>query len=135
MTRTMGGSCLCGAVRFDVVGEVQGFYLCHCSRCRKDTGSAHAANLFTAAVAIDWRSGRENVRTYRVPETRHQKSFCVTCGSAVPSLQVEGDLLMIPAGCIDGAISRRPDAHICLASRADWDDRLENVAGIEGVPG
>jgi hypothetical protein len=41
------GSCLCGAVRFEVEGEFQRFYLCHCGHCRKDTGSApHAANLF-----------------------------------------------------------------------------------------
>jgi hypothetical protein len=39
------GSCLCGAVRFEVEGDFQQFYLCHCGRCRNDSGSAHAANL------------------------------------------------------------------------------------------
>ena len=135
MTRTMVGSCLCGTVRFEIAGDVQGFYLCHCTRCRKDTGSAHAANLFATDATIDWLSGRENVRTYRVPETRHQKSFCITCGSAVPSVQSEGDLMMIPAGSLDEGIARRPDAHICLSSRADWDDRLEDIPRLEGLPG
>ena len=39
------GSCLCGEVRFEVTGDFERFFLCHCGRCRKDTGSAHAANL------------------------------------------------------------------------------------------
>jgi hypothetical protein len=46
MTQTVTGSCLCGAVSFEVSGAFDSFFLCHCSRCRKDTGSAHAANLF-----------------------------------------------------------------------------------------
>ncbi len=45
------GSCLCGAVRFRIEGEFERFYLCHCSHCRKDTGSAHAAGQFLAVPA------------------------------------------------------------------------------------
>jgi hypothetical protein len=126
MTRMTEGSCLCGTVTFRIAGEFEAFYLCHCGRCRKDTGSAHAANLFSASASVEWLSGEGSVRTYRVPDTRHQKSFCVACGSALPRLEPDGSLV-VPAGSLDDAITIRPNAHIFVASRAQWDDRLEEV--------
>ena len=38
MSNKHSGSCLCGAVRFEVAGDFERFYLCHCEHCRKDTG-------------------------------------------------------------------------------------------------
>ncbi len=134
MTQT-AGSCLCGEVRFEISGKFQSFYLCHCSRCRKGTGSAHAANLFAPGATIVWNAGEERVRTYQVPGTRHQRSFCADCGSPVPRVQMGGALLVVPAGTIDTPISIRPNAHICCADRAEWDDRLEEVPSFDGLPG
>ena len=51
------GSCLCGTVRFEIKGDFDSFYLCHCQYCQKDTGSAHAANLFSQSAKLVWRSG------------------------------------------------------------------------------
>ena len=45
---TLKGSCLCGAVRYEVSGDLQRFYHCHCKRCRKSTGTGHASNLMLA---------------------------------------------------------------------------------------
>lgn len=132
--KTAHGSCLCGTVRFQVSGDFDAFFLCHCARCRKDTGSAHAANLFSSTAVLSWVSGQESVRTYRLPETRHEKSFCVHCGSALPTVQ-EGGLLVVPAGSLDSAVEARPNAHICCASRADWDQDLEQLPAMEGLPG
>lgn len=134
MTSTTAGSCLCGTVQFQISGEFEAFFLCHCKRCRKDTGSAHAANLFSATATLNWVSGQESVRTYRVPETRHEKSFCVQCGSALPGVQSVG-VLAVPAGSLDGAIDIRPNAHICFSSRAEWDEHLENIPKLDGLPG
>ena len=128
------GSCLCGAVRFEVEGDFQSFFLCHCSRCRKDTGSAHAANLFSTSAKVRFLSGEDRVKTYRVPGTRHEKSFCSECGSALPRVQMNGALLVVPAGSLDTAIDARPNAHICVASRANWDRTLEGVPRLDHLP-
>ncbi len=128
------GSCLCGAVRFEVLGDFERFFLCHCGRCQKDTGSAHAANLFSSTAAIKWLSGEAKVKTFRVPSTRHEKSFCSECGSAVPRIQMNGALVVVPAGSLDSAIEIQPDAHIFVASRAGWDRRLEDVPKIDELP-
>ena len=84
------GSCLCGAVSFRIDGAFEGFFLCHCQRCRKDTGSAHAANLFSTGATLTWLSGTDDVVVYDLPETRHGKSFCRKCGSALARFLMYG---------------------------------------------
>ena len=125
MTSRHAGSCLCGAVRFSIEGEFERFYLCHCSHCRKDTGSAHAANLFSATARLQWLSGGDKVTTYALPATRHTRCFCPICGSALP--HAAGEFLAVPAGSLDTDVRRRPDAHIFVTSRASWDKALEDI--------
>jgi hypothetical protein len=132
--KTYSGSCLCGAVRFEIEGEFERFYLCHCEHCRKDTGSAHAANLFSSTAAVKWISGDSNVRQFNLPATRHGKSFCCTCGSALPNVQMNGALLVVPAGSLDSKVLLRPDAHIFTSSRASWDDALERIPTVDRFP-
>jgi hypothetical protein len=129
------GSCQCGAVRFEITGDFEHFFLCHCGRCRKDTGSAHAANLFSSQANLTWLSGEKLVKTYRVPGSRHEKSFCTECGAAMPRQQTEGAMLVVPAGSLDTPVNRRPTAHIAMADSADWDNGLETVRKLEGMPG
>lgn len=135
MAYTSVGSCLCGDVKFEISGDLEKFFLCHCKRCRKDTGSAHSANLFSSTAKLFWVSGLENVQTYKVPGTRHEKSFCYRCGSALPSVQLEGAVVVVPAGSLDSTIEIRPSAHICFESRADWEARSEDIEKFNGLPG
>ncbi|SLN31632.1 GFA family protein [Oceanibacterium hippocampi] len=135
MDHVAEGSCLCGRVAFRISGAFERFFLCHCKRCRKGTGSAHAANLFAPAGRLDWLSGADLVSTYRVADTRHQRSFCSACGSAVPNKRANGAGLVVPAGCLDSAVALRPDAHIFDADRAEWDAHLEDVPRLPGRPG
>ena len=132
MSNQYSGSCLCGEVRFEIEGEFERFYLCHCGYCRKDTGSAHAANLFSSTATLKWLSGAGNVRQFNLPATRHSKCFCGTCGSALPIMQMNGELLVVPAGSLNSEVVIRPNAHIFVSSRAGWDDSLDRVPTIDG---
>src|SRR5689334_2433377 len=134
MSNEYSGSCLCGGVRFEIDGEFERFYLCHCEHCRKDTGSAHAANLFSTNAALRWVSGEDKVRQFNLPSTRHSRNFCSTCGSALPIVQMDGKLLVVPAGSLNSEVSIRPDAHIFTSSRAGWDDVLEKIPSIDRFP-
>ena len=127
------GSCLCGNAKFEVVGKFDGFYLCHCQHCQKDTGSAHAANLFSNSAKLTWLAGSDAVTTFTLPGTRHKKSFCKFCGSALPTNHEEG-LLAIPAGCLDTEVSTPPTAHIFTASKAVWTTGLGDVPEFERLP-
>lgn len=128
------GSCLCGRVRFEVTGDFERFYLCHCEYCRKDTGSAHAANLFTSTGKLIWLSGTDMIKTFTLPSTRHTRSFCLECGSALPSTQMNGTLVVVPAGSLNTEVPMRPTAHIFGSSRASWDQGLESCPSAERFP-
>ncbi|GHG94034.1 GFA family protein [Pseudodonghicola xiamenensis] len=134
MTELTTGSCLCGTVAFQVAGDFDRFFLCHCSRCRKVTGSAHAANLFSVTATLTWLAGEDRIKTFKVPGTRFEKSFCMDCGSALPVVRENGIGMMVPAGSLDSSLSIRPNAHIFCASRADWDDHLDLVQQVDGLP-
>jgi hypothetical protein len=134
MNTKHSGSCLCGAVYFDIEGEFERFFLCHCEHCRKDTGSAHAANLFSSSATLKWTAGEQNITRFTLPGTRHSRSFCRVCGSALPTVQMNGALLVVPAGSLNSEVRIKPDAHIFVSSRASWDNALESVPRIEKLP-
>ncbi|TRZ41832.1 GFA family protein [Robertkochia solimangrovi] len=128
------GSCLCKGVKFKITGVFESFYLCHCRYCRKDTGSAHGANLFSSSAKIEWLRTEKKIKTYQPHKSEHLKAFCTNCGSALPSLQMEGKLLVVPAGCLDTEIDRRPDAHIFFSNKANWDESLETLKRFDRLP-
>ena len=129
------GQCLCGAVKFCISGEFESFFLCHCARCRKDSGSAHSANLFSSTATIVWMSGEENIKTFQLSGSRHIKSFCTECGSALPVHQADVGYLVVPAGSLDTPVNIRPNAHICFSNRASWDNDLASIERLDGLPG
>lgn len=132
MHSQFAGSCLCGAARYTVEGSFDRFYLCHCAHCRKDTGSAHAANLFSASAKLTWLSGEGVVTTYTLPNTRHARSFCAICGSGLPF--AGGGMLVVPAGSLDTDIDVTPDGNIFTASRASWDHDLDAAPAYAEFP-
>lgn len=128
----ISGSCLCGENRYTVEGSFERFYLCHCAHCRKDTGSAHAANLFSSTARLTWLSGQGAITTYKLPETRHARSFCAICGSALPL--ADDGMLVVPAGSLDTEIAIAPDGNIFTASRASWDHDLDQAPDYDSFP-
>jgi hypothetical protein len=127
---TLRGTCLCGAVRYEVAGEPRRFLHCHCSRCRKATGTGHASNLFIQPGTLRWLSGEENIRSFKVPEAqRFTNSFCGVCGGRLPRQATGSDVVMIPAGSLDDEPPIQPQARIFEGSRASW-----SCAG-DGLPG
>ncbi len=120
-TAPVAGSCLCGGVKFEVTPPFSAFRYCHCSRCQKASGSAHAANAFVPAAQLQWRAGEALIKRYdHATAQRFSVWFCTHCGSRVPH-QVRGrDDYLIPAGLLDAPPSQRPENGIFWASRAKW---------------
>ena len=118
---TLKGGCLCGAVRYEVSGEAKRFLHCHCSRCRKSTGTGHASNLFMQPGALKWLAGEEQIRSFKVPGAkRFTNVFCVACGSRLPRQVKEIDSVVIPCGSLDDDTPIKPQARIFAGSRASW---------------
>jgi len=127
------GSCLCGAVRFEIEGDFDRFFFCHCQRCRKGTGSAHGANLFSSSARVAWLCGQDKITWYRVPDSRHSRAFCSACGGALP--RDHPGMLVVPAGSLDTDVHTQPTAHIFVADRANWDCDLGSVPAFAALPG
>ena len=132
MTSQFTGSCLCNNVHYRVDGSFDRFYLCHCSHCRKDTGSAHAANLFSYTATLTWLSGESSVTTFQLPGTRHARNFCSACGSALPFANAK--MVVVPAGSLDTDIDIVPNGNIFIASRASWDHDLHTAQSYDSYP-
>ncbi len=135
MTNKHQGSCLCGSVKFELSGDFQSFFLCYCSRCQKDSGSAHAANLFAKASTLTWVQGESDVKTYLHPNSMHAKSFCQKCGSALPTIAESINSVVVPAGSLDSPVSIEPTAKIFISSGANWSHNLANVPSYKELPG
>ncbi len=129
------GSCLCGAVRYEVTGEAQRFFHCHCSRCRKATGTGHASNLFLQPAVLSWLTGQEHIRLYKVPEAkRFANQFCEICGSRLPRQPKDTDTVILPAGSLDDDAPMQPEARIFGDSRAAWSCAGDEVPVYPGPP-
>ena len=129
------GGGLCGAVKYEAAGEAKRFYHCHCSRCRKATGTGHASNLFLQPAALNWLTGQEHIRAFKVPEAkRFTNQFCGLCGARLPRQPAGSDTVIIPAGSLDGEVPIRPQARIFTGSRASWSCAGDEVPAHEGSP-
>jgi len=77
------GSCLCGAVRFEIAPPSVAFRYCHCSRCQKVTGAAHAANLFVPMGQFKWLAGESLAKRFNLPGASDSQS--ASAASAAPA--------------------------------------------------
>lgn len=117
----LSGSCLCGSVAFELQGDARRFYHCHCERCRKASGAAHASNIILGLDEITWTAGESLTRRYKVPEAeRFAVVFCVECGSPLPRVSPDGKVVVVPAGSLDHEPDVVPQARIFSGSRAEW---------------
>lgn len=121
MTEKINGSCLCARVAFVITGPIEAFHWCHCSRCRKETGSAHASNLFIRPETFGWLRGESLVKRFDLPEAeRFATAFCTHCGSSLPYLNRTGTHIIVPAGVLDAEPGIDPQDNIFWGSRAAW---------------
>jgi hypothetical protein len=123
---TITGGCLCGTVRFEIDRAAGPFELCHCSRCRKATGSAFAPMLGVRSADFRLLRGGESIARYEAPLRErpppYRVAFCRRCGSPVPDPPPGASWFEVPAGVLDEDPGLRPERHIFVEGRAPWDE-------------
>ena len=113
------GSCLCGSVKFEVTPPFTAFRYCHCTRCQKASGAAHAANAFLPEQQFKWLAGESLVKRFDLPGAkRFAVAFCTHCGTRVP--HKTGENMLIPAGLLDADPGARPENNIFWKYKAAW---------------
>lgn len=129
----MKGECLCGEVAFEIEDELPNLYQCHCSLCRKATGSTANAATFVEVQNFRWLSGQSNIRSFQKP-TGYRSDFCSVCGSPVPNKLRDTDLIWVPAGLLDEETASQVAVHLHLSSSASWAKEADSCVRLVGGP-
>jgi len=109
------GTCLCGAVSYEVDGPFEVMSRCHCSMCRKHHGSTFATFVTAPASGFRWVKGEEFVSTYYADHGA-RRSFCKTCGAIAPTLDQEGGIVFCPAGSLEGDLGLTVRGHALVGA-------------------
>ena len=130
------GSCLCGDVRYVLDGPARLARHCHCVRCRRARGAAHATNMIVDAEGLRWTAGEAGIRSHRVPEARFfRQCFCGRCGSSVPVVDSDRGFAIVPMGGLDDPPDVKPREHIWVDSKAVWHTIRDDLPQFpEGPP-
>jgi len=126
------GSCLCGSIRFEIDGSIDSVIYCHCSLCRKASGSAFATNGFVRADGFKIREGKSALSEFESTPGRI-RSFCSKCGSPIYSTNAQDpDRIRIRLGVIDTEVKERSISHNFVSSKADWEDLDAELPRYDG---
>ena len=116
MANSYEGGCRCGAVRYRLSGEPYKSGVCHCTECRRETGSAF---LYYADWSIDCFTASGDYKTYE------GRSFCPACGGTL--FHLSDDHVEIALGSLDEApVALVPMREGWIKRREPW---LVAVAG------
>jgi hypothetical protein len=126
------GSCVCGGMRFEISGPLEGIQKCHCSICRKASGTDSIATIVVSADQLKWISGEDLIRTFERP-SGYGTAFCSVCGSPAPDPNAKRTRYGIPAGSIDGDPPLRVTGHIFVGSKASWDTIADDAPKLDTV--
>ena len=124
MTGSRTATCNCGAVRITVTGEPLRVGLCHCTECRKETGSPF---LYFG----DWDASQVVITgaTSAWHQPNYSRHFCPSCGSRMFATARGVEEIEIRLGTFDEApTGLTPDYELFVDRREPW---LAPFAGTE----
>ena len=116
----LAGSCLCGAVRYEITGPLTGALNCHCSMCRKAHGAAYRSRARVKSRDFRWLQGEELLTWYESSPGTH-RGFCSACGAKLLSrFDYDPSAYGLPLGALDGDPGVKPRRHVFVAYKAPW---------------
>ena len=111
------GSCLCGAVTFEVSGALPGPDACHCTQCRKTSGHYWVStDVSRKALKVE---GEFNVAWFRSSE-QVQRGFCSTCGASLFWDPIGQDRISVAMGAFEAPTGTHIEKHIFVADKGDY---------------
>jgi hypothetical protein len=135
----LSGSCLCGAVRYEIHGKIGPVGHCHCITCRKAQGGPFVTNAPVRTKYFHLVSGSDRVAEFESSPGK-RRYFCRTCGSPLWSRRdSDPESIRIRLGLLDSDPGRKPLAHVWVSEKAPWytitDDLPQAQRGLEGLQG
>jgi hypothetical protein len=114
------GSCLCGGVRYEIDGELGAVTNCHCSLCRKMSGSAFSSGSTIPTASFRIVEGQELLKEWASSPGYHRK-FCGRCGSPILKRKAKDpEKIRVRVGTLDSDPGVKPSKHLHVSSKASW---------------
>ncbi len=129
----ISGGCHCGAIRYEVNGDLIVHALCHCTDCRRHSGAPMVGWTMYPADAVKVTQGEPKVYASSEHGRRH---FCANCGTGlfyVNDVNLPG-IIDIQSGTYDDPGVVAPVAHIQIADRIGWMARVHELPVFERYP-
>ena len=121
---THRGSCLCGAVTFEVEGELPPPDACHCTQCRKTSGHIFVStDVLRTAVTIH---GEDHITWFRSSE-KVRRGFCGACGSNLFWDPIHRDWIGLAMGAFEAPTGARLAIHVHVADKGDYYDITDGL--------
>jgi hypothetical protein len=118
------GSCLCGAVTFEVSSELPPPDACYCRQCRKQSGHYFAStDVAKSALTVH---GADRVAWYQSSE-KVRRGFCATCGSSLFWDPIHRDFIGVAMGAFDTPTATHLRIHIFVADKGDYYDIADGL--------
>lgn len=130
----MLGKCLCGAVQFNIDKTSLKAYQCHCSLCRKQSGTYSNLGSIIPKSSFRFLQGSEEITSW-VKENGFRSDFCSRCGSPVPNILRDTEYYWIPIGLLEHDENIELISHIYLNSKAHWEKESPNAERHLEFPG
>ena len=115
------GSCLCGAVSFEVLVEPHHVSNCHCRMCQKQHGSAFATYASVLKEEFVYLSGVDCLSSYNSSDSIVRK-FCSNCGSNIEwsGSKEYPQWISIPVACFDTVFEPKIVLELHQESEVCW---------------
>jgi len=126
------GSCLCGEVTYSFEGEVGDYGYCHCSKCRKASGTAFSANAEVSLETFELDDPKNYLSEYESSSGTH-RFFCSNCGSPVYTMKDKSpDLARVRLGSLDTDFDKKASRHTFVGDKALWHEITDELPQFEG---
>ena len=129
--KNIHGRCSCGNIEFTIPDDLLYSAYCHCSECRRATGSSFAVFGGLPLKALKILKGDDFLGHYEKNEDS-VGSFCENCGSSLFGSRPKTGLTNVLLGALDEPPSLAPQVHVCTASKAVWDIIADDLPQYEG---
>ena len=132
MSTTLAGKCFCGAVRYSVPDAFLYAMNCHCSNCRRTTGSAFKPFAGIARDKLTITQGHDKLLVYG--DDKANDTHCKACGSLLYSVVRDGAYVHVAMGTLVDSPTIRPSRHIFVGSKAPWFTITDDLPQHEEFP-
>jgi hypothetical protein len=131
-SRKLTGTCLCGAIAYEVEDAFSYAMNCHCSNCRRATGAAFKPLAGIRRDRLRIIAGNDRVMIFG--EERAHDVRCGTCGSLLYSVVRDGAYVHVAMGTLRDHPSIQPSAHIFVGSKAPWHEITDDLPQFNEFP-